>query len=72
MIEKITEVNLKKIKPVAAPKLNMSAIDDRESDPINKSMQESQREDKDKINKTFNSGSNDVKPAKAPKMTADS
>ena len=49
----------------------MSAIDDRESDPINKSMVESQKEDKDKINKTFVSGV-PTKPSKAPKLSVDS
>eukprot|EP00347_Sterkiella_histriomuscorum_P006969 403350750 len=61
----------KKQKPPSA-RNNMSAIEDRENDAVNMSMQESQKEDKDKINKTFNTGSTSAKPAKAPKITADS
>ena len=40
-------------------KLNATAIEERESDPLHQSMVESVKEDKDKHNKTFNNGSKD-------------
>jgi hypothetical protein len=61
----------KRVKPPST-RVNMSAIVDREQDIVNMSMQESQKEDKDKINKTFNSGTGSSKPSKAPKITTDS
>jgi hypothetical protein len=57
---------------VAAAKVNMSAIEDRENDKVNLSMVESQKEDKETHNKTFNAGGGayEAKPAKSQNSAA--